>query len=379
MRWITPLALSMALLVTSASAQRDRWTEAQAQTWQAKQVWPVGGNFLPSTASNQLEMWQKETWDPKTIDRELGWAEQTGMTTMRVFLHDLLWQSDPNGFAQRIDQFLAIADRHHIHPVLVLFDSCWDPEPHLGPQRAPTPGVHNSVWVQGPGVAISDPTQSPRFETYVKGVVSRFKDDPRILAWDVWNEPDNSGGGDYGAKEPKDKVQLVDALLSRVFLWARSAGPTQPLTSGVWRKEDRWDDQSHWSNTERIQLTQSDIISFHNYDWPEDFEQKIQQLLPLNRPILCTEYMARAAGSTIDQSLPVAAKYNVGAINWGLVKGKMQTNLPWDSWQHPYVNQEPVVWFHDFFYPDGKPYRQREADIVTNLTRNKKMWVTSPN
>lgn len=326
------------------------------------QPWPLGGNFLPASAINQLEMFQAATFDPKEIDKEFAWADSAGMTTMRIFLHDLLWQQDAPGFRQRIDAVLTIAARHHIKPVLVLFDSCWDPDPKLGPQHAPLPGIHNSGWVQSPGIALGNPANEPRFEAYVEGVVGAFADDNRILAWDVWNEPDNLGGGNYTNNLP-DKVRLVQTMLPKVFAWARSTGPSQPLTSGVWT-HDIWDNPAAWSPTEKVQLTESDIISFHDYSWPEKFESRVKSLEKLHRPLLCTEYMARGAGSTIDNSLPIAAAHHVGMINWGLVQGKMQTYLPWDSWQVPYVHREPAVWFHDLFYPDGRPYREREIEIL---------------
>ncbi len=353
-------------LASAVRGQEARWTEDRANQWYQHQPWPVGANFLPSDAINQLEMFQKPTYDPAEIDKEFGWAESAGMTTMRIFLHDLLWKQDAQGFEERLDNVLAIAAKHHIKPVLVLFDSCWDPNPVLGPQHPPIPGVHNSGWVQSPGIALGDPAQATRLKEYVTGIVGRFAKDDRILAWDVWNEPDNPGGGNY--KNLPDKVQLVDDLLPRVFSWARSVGPIQPLTSGVWGHRS-WDDPNAWSPTERIQLTQSDIISFHNYGWPEDFESRIVSLEKLHRPILCTEYMARGLGSTIDTILPIAARHHVGAINWGLVQGKMQTWLPWDSWQAPYVNRTPAVWFHDLFYPDGLPYREREIDIIRSLSK----------
>ncbi len=352
----------------AANKPRARWTEAQATAYMAKQSYPVGGNFLPQDAINQLEMWQAATWDPKEIDRELGWAQGIGMTTMRVFLHDLLWEQDSKGMLTRMDEFLAISKRHGIKPVFVFFDSCWDPEPKLGAQHPPIPGVHNSGWVQSPGVALADPAQQARLERYVKGVVGHFASDDRILAWDLWNEPDNGGGGNY-ITNLKNKVELMDEMLPKVFAWARSVGPVQPLTSGVWDHAETWGDSSQWNATEKTQLTESDIISFHNYDWPETFEKRIVSLQPLNRPILCTEYMARGNGSTFDGSLPVAAKYHVGAINWGLVQGKMRTDLPWDSWKVPYTDRKPPIWFHDVFYPDGKPYRQAEADEILRITR----------
>ena len=362
----------LVLAVACASAAYgQRWTEKAAHDWYAKQPWLVGGNYIPATAINELEMWQAETFDPKRIDLELGWAESIGMNTMRVFLHDLPWQQDAAGFRKRIDEFLTIAARHKIRPMLVLFDSCWDPYPKSGPQRAPRPGVHNSGWMQSPGAAaLKDPAQYPRLEAYVKGVVGAFAKDSRVLAWDIWNEPDNTNTSSYGKSEPPNKVDLVLALLPKAFGWARAAGATQPLTSGVWQGE--WGDDAKLSPMARVQLEQSDVISFHNYDRADEFEKRIVSLQRLGRPLLCTEYMARGNGSTFEGSLPVAKKHHVAAINWGLVEGKAQTHLPWDSWQKPYVGREPAVWFHEVFRNDGTPYRADEVALIRKLTERGK-------
>jgi len=227
--------------------------------------------------------------------------------------------------------------------------------------------VHNSGWVQAPGSAVlADPAQYPKLESYVKGVVGAFANDSRVLAWDVWNEPDNSNGSSYGKEELKNKTELVLALLPQVFAWARSAHPAQPLTSGIWSGD--WSSLETMSPMARVQVEQSDVISFHNYGWPEEFERRVEQLEQFHRPLICTEYMARGAGSTFDTVLPIAKKHHVAAINWGLVEGKTQTNLPWDSWSRPYVLAQPTIWFHDVFYPDGRPYRQREAELIHTLT-----------
>src|SRR5690242_13668962 len=256
-----------AALASGAATKRTRWTEKEANEWYAKQPWLVGSNYIPATAINELEMWQAATFDPKRIDLELGWAQSLGMNTMRVFLHNLLWEQDPSGFKQRIQIFLRIAANHHIKPIFVLFDSCWDPDPRLGPQHPPIPGVHNSGWTQAPGAKmLDDPSQYGRLEAYVKGIVGAFGKDPRVLAWDVWNEPDNPGGGNYDAEEPKDKFQRVAALLPQVFAWARSVHPMQPLTSGLWQGPD-WSRAAGLNAVERTQLADSDIITFHNYGW----------------------------------------------------------------------------------------------------------------
>ena len=355
------------LVSISALAQGKQWPLQEANTWYDRQPWLIGSNYIPATAINELEMWQKETFDPARIDVEFGWAEGLGMNTMRVFLHDLLWQQDAKQFSRNIDKFLALAEKHHIKPMFVLFDSCWDPDPKLGPQRAPRPGVHNSGWVQSPGRrALGDPEQAKRLEQYVRGVVGKFAHDRRILAWDVWNEPDNLNDSSYKKDEPLNKVALVTTLLPQVFRWARQAGATQPLTSGVWKGD--WSSDATLSAIEQIQLSQSDVISFHSYEKPDRFEERIRSLERYRRPILCTEYMARGNGSTFSGTLPVARKYHVAAMNWGFVAGKTQTNLPWDSWKHPYTDREPAIWFHEIFDFSGKPYRQDEADLLRKLT-----------
>ncbi|MFZ0479917.1 MAG: cellulase family glycosylhydrolase [Terriglobales bacterium] len=350
--------------------QTARWPEQKANAWYAQQPWLVGSNYVPKSAINQLEMWQEATFDPVQIDTEFTWAEAMGMNTMRVFLHDLLWQQDAAGFQKRIDRFLTIASRHHIRPIFVIFDSCWDPSPHLGPQHPPVPGVHNSGWVQSPGAAaLGDPKQYPRLEAYVKGVIGAFAKDDRILAWDLWNEPGADNKGSYPKEELKDKDTRVTALLPQVFAWARAANPTQPLTSAIW-DTDTSPDGENLSEQQQIQLRESDIITFHSYDWPESFQREVRWLHKHNRPVICTEFMARSLGSLFDTILPIAKREHVGAINWGFVAGKTQTNLPWESWQHPYIVDDPPVWFHEVLHADGTPYREAEVNLIRQLTGN---------
>jgi hypothetical protein len=365
---IRKMVLLLTIAVAGAAAAQtssERWPAQQANSWYEKQPWLVGANFIPSNAINELEMFQAATFDPAINDKELAMAESIGMNTVRVFLQDQLWQQDAKGFTQRVDTFLGIAAKHHIKPLLVLFDSCWESDPHLGPQHPPIPGIHNSGWVQSPGKArLHDRSVQPQLQAYVVGIVGAFAHDERILGWDVWNEPDNRGGDKI--EDVAAKVQRVNELLPEIFAWARSVHPVQPLTSGVWA--GNWDDPAKESETTKTQLRESDVITFHNYGWPEEFEARIKSLQKQGRPIICTEYMARGAGSTFDGSLPVAKKYHVGAINWGLVAGKTQTYFPWDSWQRPYVLAQPTVWFHEVFKQDDTPYRQREVDLIRELT-----------
>ncbi|MEJ8844739.1 1,4-beta-xylanase [Lacibacter sp. H375] len=349
------------------NTQRNIWTKKQANTWYSKQPWFVGANFLPSNAINQLEMWQAETFDTATIAKELKWAAAIGMNTMRVFLHDLAYKQDPQGFKKRIELFLRIANRYKIKPLFVLFDSCWDPFPHAGKQHEPAPFLHNSGWVQSPGAdALKDTRQHPRLQKYVTDIVTTFNKDKRVMGWDVWNEPDNTNNSSYGRFEPYNKVELVHTLLKKVFVWTRMANPAQPITAGIWA--GNWSVHDSLRPIEKLMIEESDIISFHNYGKAEDFERCINWLGKYERPILCTEYMSRGNGSFFETSLPVAKKYKVAAFNWGLVDGKSQTIYPWDSWDKKYY-AEPDLWFHDVFRSNGTPYRQAEIDLIKELTK----------
>ncbi len=323
---------------------------------------------MPSTAINQLEMWQPETFDAKTIDRELGWLAALGMNSIRGFLHDLLWDSPASDFLARIDRFLGIADRHGMTTLLVFFDSCWHPHPKAGPQRPPRQGVHNSFWVQSPGPNIlRDASEFARLESYVTGVVSHFRGDSRIEGWDIWNEPDNPNSGkddyeknDLGAR----KAEVVLPLLAQTFQWVRAAQPEQPLTCGVWCGD--WSDSEKMNPLWRFQIAASDIVSFHNYGSADDMQRAINQLKTYGRPLMCTEYMARPTGNTFEAILPLLQRENIYAYNWGSVSGKTQTIYPWDSWEKTYAS-EPKLWFHDILRADGSPYDARETSFIRNL------------
>lgn len=369
-KWLSPLLATLLAVAPMAHAtDAARWTPAEADAWYSRQQWLVGANYTTSNAINQLEMFQAETFDPAAIDRELRWAhEQFGMNTMRVYLHDLLWQQDPQGLLKRIDTFLSIAEKNGIRPMLVLFDSCWDPDPVLGPQRRPIPGVHNSGWVQSPSRhMLVDRANDAHFQAYVEGVIGHFANDTRVLAWDLWNEPDNPGGGNYMDKQLPGEQERIAELLPKIFDWARAKKPVQPLTSGVWIGDDWSPGAASLTAIQRTQLEQSDVITFHNYEQPEAFVARIAQLRKYGRPLICTEWLARGAGSNVDTILPIARRENIGMINWGFVDGAIQTRFPWDSWQRPYTMEAPTVWFHDLLKADGTPYRAREAELFRRL------------
>ncbi|WP_432713638.1 glycoside hydrolase family 2 TIM barrel-domain containing protein [Pedobacter sp.] len=332
-----------------STAPREIWTVEKANTWYQQWGWLRGSDFIPSTAINQLEMWQKDTFDPATIDKELGWGESIGMNSMRVYLHHLAWQQDKEGFKKRVAQYLDIAEKHKMSTLFVFFDDCWNATYEAGKQPAPQPGIHNSGWVRDPGDRLfDDPTLTDTLEAYVKDILATFKDDKRIVLWDLYNEPGNSN---YGNKSLP--------LLKKVFEWARSANPSQPLSVGVWNKSLK--------ELTDYQIKNSDITTYHNYGDPQDHQQWIDTLRSVSkRPLICTEYMARSRNSLFSNIMPLLKKENIGAYNWGLVAGKTNTKYAWDLPMKD--GKEPELWFHEIFNPDGTPYKQAEVDLIKQLT-----------
>ncbi len=361
------LIAATALFANTNNANKDGvpntkvWKVEKAQKWQEKQGWIIGCNFLPSNASNQLEMWQKETFSPELIDKELGWAASIGFNTVRVYLHDIVWTTDKEAFLDRIDKFLEICKKNKIKAMFVFFDDCWHPVAKAGPQPKPTPRLHNAGWVQSPGRDVrSDYKKMDALEEYVVAVLKRFKDDDRVRLWDLYNEPGNFNRNSYGKFELKDKKIRTTYLLKKVFQWANTVELSQPVTSGVWTGV------KGQGLLNRIAYQCSDIISFHNYSGPKKMTNDILYLKKLKRPIVCSEYMARG-GSTFEKITPILKKYNIGAINWGLVSGKSQTIYPWNSWTKKYT-KEPTPWFHDIFRKDGTPYDDNEVALLRKLT-----------
>ena len=356
----------------NCSAKSHRWCSHKAYEWYENNGWITGCNYIPATAINQLEMWQSETFDIACIDKELGWAEDIGFNTVRVFLHHLLWEQDSVGFINRINQFLTAADNHNIKTMFVLFDAVWDPYPKLGKQPEPKLNVHNSGWVQCPGADVLKNTNAyDALRDYVEGVVSAFKNDERVLLWDLFNEPDNTNTASYKDDlYPMQKAELAFILLQKTFEWVRAINPQQPLTTAPWK--DDWSDDSIMSALDNFMFSNSDIISFHSYENKNDLEKRIQCLQRYNRPMICSEYMARHLGSTFQNVLPLLKKYNVGALNWGLVAGKTQTHCPWDSWQNGYET-EPQIWFHDIFRSTGEPYDKNEVEFIKALLKQKEI------
>ena len=377
MKTLKQLTLAVIILIfiqcqqTPTSVLDFRWTEERAWQWHNKNGWMVGTNFNPSTSINQLEFWQEDTYDQETIERELEWSAELGMNMHRVYLHNLLWDQDSIGFLKRVDTYLEISERKGIKTLLVLLDDVWHPIPKLGNQPEPIPFVHNSGWVQAPGSKIlGDSSRHNELKNYIKGVITHFADDKRVMGWDLYNEPDNVSPDDpkYPERGPEVKEKHIYSLslLKKTFRWAREVNPSQPLTVGLWKDPVTWRNIDSLSAIDRFAISNSDVISFHAYGSLEETMKKIEDLEQFNRPLLCTEYLARGEQNTFQVILPLFKEKEVAAVNWGFVAGKTNTVFPWSSWQVKF-DSLPKIWHHDIYLPDKTPYDQKEIDFLKEI------------
>ena len=326
-------------------------------------VWRFGANFTPSNAINQLEMWQEETFSPTLIDRELGFAEKIGMNTMRVYLHDLAYEIDKEGFFNRINRYLEIASSHGICTIFTIFDDCWKSDFAAGKQPDPVPNTHNSGWIQSPGSRVADDlSQRPRLENYVKSLLDCFRNDERIILWDLYNEPGNGTAGDHLSIDKRLRGNLSLPLLKDVFKWAREINPCQPLTSAPWIFT------GEFRELNRFMFENSDVVTYHAYCKPDRFTERLDQIKYIadGRPVICTEYVARSAGCTLTECLPILKENHVGAINWGLVSGKTQTIYPWQILAGKVPENIP---FHDIFDVNGNLLVPEEQAVFDKIQK----------
>ena len=332
----------------------ERWSEEKANEWYASQPWPVGCVYMPSYGGTPVEIWGKEYFKPEVVDSELALAEDLGFNAIRLFLCDVVWQEDPKGFMNRLEETVRLADKHGMRILMTFFTNGGTiKNPYTGPQPQPVPGVHNSVWMSSPGKdVVNNPEKWPIIERYLKQVMKRYRNDPRILAWCLYNEPEHSDGF--------DTIHFIKA----VYRWAREVNPSQPITSPMCALPDA---RSYNKPISDFICANSDIISFHCYDDINRTRQFVDYALQFGRPVLCSEWMARTRGSDYPSILPLFKEKKIGSFSYGLVNGKQQCQYPWntvvDGKPVPFT-EEPELWFHDLFRPDHTPYDEEEIRFI---------------
>ncbi len=290
-----------------------------------------GVNYIPSNAVNPTQMWLE--FDPATIDRELGFAEALGLNSVRVFIQYVAYEDDAALLLDRLDAFLELARGHGLSVMPVLFDDCWLSEPFLGDQAPePRPGLHNPYWQSSPGNLRMAVAARPALRRYVEDLLGRFGGDRKIIAWDLYNEP-----------QARDSSV---ALVRDVFAWARSAAPSQPLTA-CW-----------------YGALLSDITSIHFYVCPtrepDEARRAIESAKSFGRPVVATEALGRPNHGELREILPLFNESRIGWYLWELMIGADQTRYQWPN--SPPVADEVV--FQGLLFPDGTPYSEDEIVLI---------------
>lgn len=342
----------LCLVSLLAKAQPNQpWSPEKAWEWYNRMPWLNGVNYIPAYAVNYTAMWDKTTFSAKAIDRELALMEDLGMNCVRVVMQHAVYADDAKYFKKTFRRFLDIAQKHGILVMPIFFDDCAfgvNTDPVVGRQSEPLEGWYAWAWSPSPGYSmVVDEREHPKLETYVKDIMQTFRDDKRILCWDLYNEPTNSRFS-----------KMSWPLLRKVFRWAREVGPSQPITSGIWNGN---------AELETFLTENSDVITFHQYDNREETQKGMERMKAKGRPVICTEWMNRPRGSLVADIMPMFKENRVGSMLWGLVNGKTQTHLPWGH--RPDGGAYDGPWQHDLYRGDLTPYDAEELNLIKQLNR----------
>jgi hypothetical protein len=211
-------------------------------------------------------------------------------------------------------------------------------------------GLYTHGWTPSPGPArVADRSGWPKLHQYVADVIGSFREDRRVVAWDLFNEPQSKS------------LPLVRAVLG----WARQARPSQPVTVDVWARQHK--------DINVLVFADSDVITFHNHGPAQAMTDEINSLSETGRPLICSEWMAPETGATIANILPILYDRHVGAFIWGLVNGKTQTNYHWGA---KAGSAPPAVWQQDILHGDLTPYDPDELASLQKYQHTGISWAT---
>ena len=350
---------------------KKRWSKEKAWNFWNNNPWMVGCNYVPALTPG-LSIWQEDTIEEilPSVHKELQLMKEIGFNTVRMWLEFDIWYHERDKYLDRVDRVLTILDSYGIKLMPVIFNDCvpfgkpkdisipypkgkgsWDKGYHGGHKDSPhvVPDGLSYGWIRW-----DEEEQRTLCEQYIRDLAKRFKDDTRIIMWDLWNEPGNSKRNDMSIP-----------YLRRTFEICREENVIQPLTAGVWTYPQNYgiDETLDVSPIQRVALDLSDIITFHNYDNLENVKNCIKALEKEGRPMANTEWLHRILGNTILEQLPLYYEKKIGSVHWGLVAGHGQFYLPWEWLKNARPELDYTLWQHDIFKEDFTPYDNREIEL----------------
>ena len=352
-----------------------RWSNEKAWQWYNQYPWIRGCNYLGSDCANRIDQWQEYKFEEKlaTAEKEFALMESIGFNSIRIILEYEVWDQQHDGFMERLDRYLSAAYSHGITAMIVLSNECSVRTPTYVPpvlgEQFWEPGYHGGkefkTWYQHGTDSryniLDNPEIAPKYYEMVRELIEKYKDDKRVLVWNLMNEPGNGRGS-------KSLVHL-----QKFFEIVKEINPIQPACADVWRGMK---DGKATTEIEQYALETSDVISYHSYQTYLDNVLIIKQLKEYDRPIFNTEWLSRNTGNTIQEILPLFFLEKIGSYQWGFVAGKYQTYEPsqgvWLKYEqegYDAVKQYDFTkWQHDLYRHGGRfPYDPEEIEIIKKL------------
>ena len=347
----------------------NRWSKERAWEWYNARPWLRGCNFMSSDCANRIDQWQEYGFEERleTTDKELKLLAETGFNSIRIIPEFIVWKKEHDGFMERFEKYLETADQYGITCMVVFGNDCMPPKEELmnrmqlGEQHVDW-GYHGGRKVsqhgrfEGHGYSLLDePELAQEHYEWVREIVSKYKNDERIVMWDVFNEPGNTKRGNLSLPHMEKFFEII-----------REIDPIQPLTAAIWSGGKNIEELPE---IEKWALENSDIVSYHNYCPYADNIEVIAELKKLGRPIINTEWLNRSNHNTVEDMFPLFFLEKIGCYNWGFVAGKYQTYEPyngiWDDYEkNPSMDFDFTKWFHDLYRPSLHPYNPKEIELI---------------
>lgn len=328
---------------------------------------------MSADCANRIDQWQSYGFEERleTTEKELTLMEELGYNAVRILPEFFVWNNEHDGFMKRFDRYLDVCAKHGMSCMVILANDCMPPKgarvDRLGEQTVDW-GYHGGRKVSQHGRfsdigfhVLDDPETAPKYFEMVREIVETYKNDERINIWNVYNEVGNSNRRDITLKNLKKILEIV-----------RSIDPIQPLTCETWSLGTQ--SVEELPEVERYALEHSDLISYHSYSTYDINIQQIHTLKQFERPILCTEWLARCLHNNVQEMFPLFYLEKIGCYNWGFVAGKYQTTEPWNGlWQdyekNPGLDIDFTKWFHDLYRPSFRPYDPKETELITRYCK----------
>jgi hypothetical protein len=317
--------------------------------------WVQGAIFYPSYALNSVNFWTE--YDTSVVDREISYAKVYGLNTLSIYFNWLAWNADRPLFLKRVEDFLARADKYGLKVFPIFFDNVGNTDPQVA-QLPPKPGVHNSRAMESPSWPILSGQYAANvngiqatLKAYVQDIVNAHPDDPRILFWEVYNEPirDNA--------EPVNGPAVTDALVRDGYDWVKQTGTKLPVVSTA---------------GDFLGGKYSDFYTYHMYLY--DAANAAPQCSNAwgaegGSEHLCTETMDRP-WLDLQCLAGYFRSHKTGFTFWEFMIARTQIQFPWScNAGAPCVDGgglpiEPFTPFHGMVFADGHPWSMEDVKTM---------------